>query len=101
MLNEKPHLNPDLTLRLLASKLDLPDKTLSKLLNQNLNSNFSDFVNDYRINQFLLRVEMGDLENLSIAGLAMQCGFSSKSSFYRAFKKKTGTTPSDYLQNNR
>lgn len=98
MSSKKPYLNSGITLKSLSLQLNISAKTLSKLLNQHLDTGFSDYVNSHRIKHFIDRVSDGDLESLSIAGLAAQCGFSSKTSFYRAFKKKTGTTPSEYFQ---
>jgi len=56
------------------------------------------FVNQQRIDEFKNRVNQGDMQNFSVVGLALECGFKSKSSFYRAFKKHIGTTPTAYLK---
>ncbi|MEM6261526.1 MAG: helix-turn-helix transcriptional regulator [Bacteroidota bacterium] len=93
----QPFLDADLTLRDLAKQMGTTDKKLSTYLNQHLSLNFSDFINGLRIETFKTRVQQGELANYSIVGLAKTCGFKSKSSFYRSFKKLTGTTPSEYL----
>ncbi len=98
MQEEQLFLRKDLDLSLVAQRLQITDKKLSALLNQHLQSNFPDFVNGYRLDCFVERVQAGQLEQLSVAGLAGQCGFSSKSTFYRAFKKRKGCTPSEYLK---
>lgn len=98
LLDSQPFLNPKLSLRDLADLVGINEKKLSTLLNQNLNTNFYDYMNDYRIRLFEKRAQNGDLKSLSVLGLATACGFTSKSSFYRAFKKKTGLTPSTYLK---
>lgn len=100
MQEERLFLDKDLGLSSVAQRLQVTDKKLSALLNQHLQSNFPDFVNGYRIDCFVERVQAGQLEQLSVAGLAGQCGFSSKSTFYRAFKKSKGCTPSEYLRLN-
>lgn len=92
------YLNPDLSLRMLAAEMGVTDKKLSQLLNQHLNESFSSFVNKKRVQSFISRAEAGALQNLSIDGLAIQCGFPSKSSFYRSFKKITGQTPGSMLR---
>ena len=92
------YLNQNLSLAELSKQIDTSDKKLSTLLNQNLETNFYDYINSFRIAAFKKGVSEGKLEHLSIAGLALQCGFRSKSSFYRAFKKQTGMSPSQYIQ---
>lgn len=98
MASERTFLSEKLTLSDLAEALSTTDKKLSALLNQHLGANFSDYINGYRVAHFLAQVEEGQLEQLSIMGLAEQCGFSSKATFYRAFKKAKQTTPSSFLR---
>lgn len=92
------YLNQELSLVELARQIETSDKKLSTLLNQNLQTNFYDYINRFRIEAFKRGVSEGKLEHLSIVGLAVQCGFKSKSSFYRAFKKETGMSPSQLIQ---
>lgn len=95
---KKVYLNRQLSLSELATQINTTDKKLSTLLNQNLQSNFYDYINYFRIEAFKKSVTEGALEHYSIAGLAHKCGFKSKSSFYRAFKKETGMSPSQFIQ---
>lgn len=91
-------LNPELTLRELAETIQTSEKKLSYLLNQNLDTNFYELLNKYRVEKFKTTATDPKNQNLSIVGIALNCGFPSKSSFYRAFKTNVGTSPSAYLK---
>jgi AraC-like DNA-binding protein len=96
MLYEKPYLNPILSLGDLAEFLSITDKKLSFVLNQNLNTNFYDFINQYRIDDFLEKAKLEAYANYTLFGIAQDCGFNSKSSFNRIFKNKMNMLPSEY-----
>lgn len=87
--------NPNLTLTILAKELKVRPHLISQLLNDNLNKNFSLFINEYRIHE--AKRIMASEGNLKIEVIAEMCGFNSTSTFYSAFKKITNTTPSKYL----
>ncbi|MFF5384179.1 helix-turn-helix domain-containing protein [Pedobacter suwonensis] len=92
------YLNPDLNLSSLAKLVNYPPKTVSALINQHFGKNFNDFVNDYRINEFKKRSAGTDCEHLTIAGIALECGFSSQATFQRVFKLSTGYAPSKFRE---
>jgi AraC-like DNA-binding protein len=69
---------------------------LSELISRTYNESFFDFINRHRIEEIKLRIEDPAHDSYSLLGIAMDCGFNSKSSFYTAFKKFTGITPSEY-----
>lgn len=96
LARERHYLNSDLSLGSLAALLDTSDKNLSCLLNLHLHTNFYDFINEYRVKAFQEKLESGRYHNYSLTGIALESGFKSKSSFYRAFKKHTGVTPKEY-----
>ena len=98
MENKKPWLDPELTITRLSEMLDVKVNYLSGAINSELNRNFFDFVNNYRIAEFKNQVISGANSHLSIMGIAYNCGFNSKASFYRAFKKFEGFSPTDYIQ---
>jgi len=95
---EEIFLNPELTLRDVAETVGSTEKKVSYLLNQRLKTNFYEFINKHRVEKFKLEVAKSENKNLSIVGIAFNCGFSSKSSFYRAFKSQVSMSPSEYLK---
>lgn len=96
MKQEKPFLDEDLTLGTLAKQCGLGQTQLSQIINQYFHMNFYDFVNQYRVEEAKQKLISSDYEHLSVLGIAFDCGFKSKSSFNRYFKKYTGSSPSDF-----
>ena len=95
MQKEKAYLNPDLNIKTLAEAMDLPPKTLSQTINHALGTNFSDYINSYRIKDAQAKLEQHK-NALSIKEIMYEVGFNSRSVFNTVFKKKTGQTPSEY-----
>lgn len=93
---EQLFLNESLTLSTLANHVQLTDKKLSTFINQELNTNFYQLINQYRLTTFKAEIGLAKNQHLTIWGIASQCGFNSKTSFNRIFKKQTGLTPSQY-----
>jgi AraC-like DNA-binding protein len=100
MRNEKPYLIPTLTLNNLAASLRIQPKALSQIINQNLNKNFYDFINDYRINEAKTILSDNSKTEMTVLEILYECGFNSKSVFNTAFKKYTGQTPSEFRLKN-
>ncbi len=98
MGQEKPYLRDDLTLSILAKQCNLSNVHLSQVLNQHFQLNFYDFVNQYRIQESEKMLLSSDYDNLSVLGIAFNCGFKSKSSFNRYFKKYNGISPSKFKE---
>ena len=97
MEEEKLWMNPALNLALLASHTGIPAKTISAVLNQHLSKSFNEFINGYRIDAIKSRLLSAEDKNLTIAGLAYECGFNSQPTFQRAFKSIQGESPSEFL----
>ncbi|WP_167605310.1 helix-turn-helix domain-containing protein [Maribellus sediminis] len=95
MQKEKPYLNPKLTLSELANTLSLSSNHLSQIINQYEQVNFHDFVNKYRVEEFIQRVQSN--KNFSLLAHALDSGFNSKSSFNNVFRKHKSVTPSQYI----
>ncbi len=96
MKSSKPYLNPELTLSQLAGELGISSHFLSQVINEKLELNFFDFINGYRVEEFKERTSNPNYSNFSLLGIALECGFNSKSAFNRIFKQKTGLTPSQF-----
>lgn len=98
MENEKPYLSAKLNISDISMKLDCTEIELSQLLNNHLNVNFSNFINTYRVNEIKHRLNQDNLSKYTLKALSEQCGFSSKTTFYRVFKNVTGMTPLEYCK---
>lgn len=99
MNNDKPYLNPKLDIDSLAQMADTRKHYLSQALNDQLKINFYDYVNGFRVEEFKNRSIDPSNSHLSILGIALDCGFNSKSSFNSIFKKREGLTPSEFKKN--
>lgn len=96
MLKEKPYLNPQLTLRQLAKMLQLHPNYLSQILNEKIGQNFSEYINNHRLETFKIKAQDPGNRHLTILALALESGFNSKTVFNTYFKKRMGMTPSEY-----
>ena len=95
---EKAYLNPELNLSDLADQAHMSRAQLSEIINSGFGKNFNDFVNEYRVEAFKVKLKENKHEQLSLLGIAQDCGFNSKATFNRVFKKLTNSSPSDYLK---
>jgi len=98
METEKPYLNPELNLADLADMAKMNRAQLSEAINSGFSMNFNDFINQYRVNAFKSMLENNRQQQLSLLGIAFECGFNSKATFNRVFKKLTHLSPSEYLK---
>ncbi|WP_109697702.1 helix-turn-helix domain-containing protein [Chitinophaga deserti] len=96
MIEEKPFLNPSLTIQDISGKMGIPVRDLSLLINHQIGQHFYDFVNTYRIEQAMNMLKDDTKSKVTILEILYEVGFNSKSSFNTAFKKHTGNTPTSY-----
>lgn len=93
---EKYFTNPNLTIKILSELVKLKERELSSLINLCTKKNFHHFINQFRISEFKELINSEKAKQYSILGLAKESGFSSKSTFYKAFKDSESITPSEY-----
>lgn len=93
MDDERPWLEPELTLAELAQRLRLHPAQLSRLINLGCSQSFSDFINTYRVAEAQRKLADPRFAHYSLVGVALESGFNSKSTFNRVFKKLTGQVP--------
>ncbi|GAA3635730.1 hypothetical protein GCM10022397_21580 [Flavivirga jejuensis] len=96
LTTNKPYLDEDLTLGKLAKQLSTTDKKLSIVLNQYIHTSFFDLINKHRVEAIKERIKLDTCKKYTLFGIACECGFKSRTSFNRIFKKETGFSPSEY-----
>ncbi len=99
MEENKRYLEPELTVKDLASSVGVTPHQLSELINRSMGCNFAQYVNRCRIEESKKRLLAEDPD--SVLTIALESGFNSSSAFYRTFKQHTGSTPKDYVKERR
>ena len=98
MKNEKLYTNPELTLGETAQQINIHPNILSQVINSVAKKNFYDFINHQRVEEFIRLVMLPENQKFTLLSLAFECGFNSKTSFNRNFRKVMGLSPSDFLK---
>lgn len=96
MEKERPFLNPELNMLLLAKAVMTNRTYLSTAINRMTGSSFSMWLAEYRVNYVIQQMENGGFNSMD--ELYEQAGFGSKTSFYRQFKQITGLTPKQFIK---
>ncbi len=91
--------SPEASLKGLANKTGCHPNTISRLINEETDGHFNDFLNGYRIELAKQRLKAEAFQHLTVEGIGQSVGFRSKSSFYQAFRKSTGMSPSQFAKN--
>jgi AraC-like DNA-binding protein len=97
LVEEKLYLDPEFSLQTLAHKLKMSPVAVSRVINSELKKNFRNLVNGYRVEEVKTRLNDPRSIQLSLLGIAYECGFNSEASFYRIFKNVVGVSPKEYL----
>ncbi len=96
MSSNELHKDHSITLGKLAKCLSMTPHALSQVINEQLSSNFNDFINSYRVEEAKKMLADPERKNFTIASIAYDSGFNTLSAFNVAFKKFTGITPSQF-----
>ncbi len=95
---DRVYLESDLSLSGLAEKLETTTNNLSWVLNNVYKKTFYELINEYRIHDFIHRIQENQHKQLTLFSIALEVGFNSKSTFNKAFKSITHQTPTNYIR---
>ncbi|MDE6541673.1 MAG: helix-turn-helix domain-containing protein, partial [Muribaculaceae bacterium] len=98
MTESRPYANPDLRLAELADMIGVSGHRLSFYFSQYLHQSFYDYVNRRRVDEFKRLAAQPDASRFTLSALSAKAGFSSRTSFFRYFKKAEGITPAEYIE---
>lgn len=93
----KAYKNANFSLQNLADLARVDKFKVSYTINNAMNTNFTSLVNKYRVAEFIKLASSNDYGNFNMLGIAVEAGFSSKSTFYKAFKELKGQSPKEYF----
>jgi len=99
MNKQKPYLQSDLKVAMLAEMVGISSHKLSQFFSQHKDVSFYDYVNKYRVEEFKRMVREDNVGNYTLSAMAEKAGFSSRASFFRYFKNIEGISPGEYLKN--
>lgn len=93
----KAYLDPSLNIDKFSRSINTKSRVISYFINNKYNKNFNQFINSYRINEAIRKIEDGYLNEYTIDALWQEIGFANRTTFYNRFKEETGLTPKQYL----
>lgn len=98
MKTKKPYLRPRLSLYELSEISGIQEIKISASINSLKKENFYDYINSFRVKEFIEKCRNNAQHDLTLTAIAYECGFNSKSAFFDIFKKQTGQTPSQFIK---
>lgn len=98
LLCKEQHIYTDSTLNRekVAEKLGISSGYVSQIVNTITGDNFAHYINQYRVEAVKEMISNSEYENYNLLAMGLESGFTSKTTFYKAFKKVTGQTPNEY-----
>ncbi|MBC6992724.1 AraC family transcriptional regulator [Neolewinella lacunae] len=91
------YLDPEVKLAALAERIGTNSSVLSRVINTTYAMNFNDYINARRCSAFIAKLAAGEHQQHTLLSLALDCGFNSKSTFNRAFRKQYGYSPREAI----
>ncbi|MCP2028797.1 AraC-like DNA-binding protein [Flavobacterium sp. HSC-32F16] len=103
LLCKEQHIYTDSTLsrEKIAEELGISSGYVSQIVNTITGDNFANYINQYRVEAVKEMISNSDYENYNLLTIGLESGFTSKTTFYKAFKKVTGQTPNEYRNSNK
>lgn len=103
LLCKEQHIYTDSTLsrEKIAEELGISAGYVSQIVNTITEDNFANYINKYRVEAVKKMISNSEYENYNLLTMGLESGFTSKTTFYKAFKKSTGQTPNEYRNSNK
>ncbi|MEK6152472.1 helix-turn-helix domain-containing protein [Flavobacteriaceae bacterium 3-367] len=96
IITNRAYLDPNFNLNQFVRTNQLNQTFIRQYLKAGNYDNFSEFINALRIQSFKDKIAQDFYKNYDFFSIARDCGFRSKATFYRVFRKYEGMTPSEY-----
>lgn len=96
MEKQQLYLKPNLNIEEFARHVGIHYREVSSIINKHFNTNFFEFVNEYRVNKAKQMLLDPDCAQMTILDILLESGFNSKSSFHRFFKRYVGMSAADF-----
>lgn len=97
-LCQEQHIYADSTLNRekVAEELGISPGYVSQIINTITGDNFAQYINQYRVESVKAMISNSEYNHYNLLTMGLESGFTSKTTFYKAFKKITGQTPNEY-----
>ena len=89
---------PEFSFQMMVDELGISRQNLSQIINTGQKKNFYKLINEFRVEEVEKKLANQECKDLTLLGIAFDCGFNSKTTFNRIFKENTGMTPTAYIK---
>ena len=98
MEEQQPYRQEDFSPEDLARMLEIPKHHLHYCLRNILNTRFVSLRTTYRMNHAKKLLLQSNLRITTMENIGQECGFSSRSAFYKVFKSEIGCSPGEFIE---